>query len=403
MVIGTILEYNSKIVPLTMVTRNIMPLLLKMAKKMPILSITGPRQSGKTTLAKMGFPDYDYVNLESPETRQAAIEDPKSFLRSHTKGLIIDEAQRLPHLFSYLQVLSDESGKPGEYILSGSQNFLLLKNLSQSLAGRVFVSHLLPFSVQELRQANLLPADLNVALYKGGYPRIYDKHIEPALFHPSYNQTYIERDIGGLINTNNINVFRKFMELLAGRTGQLINFSALSIEVGVDIKTIQSWCSILEAGFMVFFLRPFHKNYSKRLVKSAKVYFYDTGLACNLLGLSSASDIEKHWARGALFENFVVADCVKTFFNRGQRPPLYFWRDSKGLEIDLIIDGPSQIKAVEIKSGTTIHAGYFTHLEKFEKLAGSPLSKYIVYGGESHETRKDTRLVPWHEPSTVTN
>src|SRR5260221_4792676 len=357
-----------------MVSRDLKSILLTMAGKMPIISITGPRQSGKTTLSKMCFPDYDYVNLESPETRRAAEEDPKAFLQTHKQGLIIDEAQRMPDLFSYLQIVSDEKGKTGEYILTGSQNFLLKQTISQSLAGRVFVSHLLPFSLHELRQAELLPENPNEAILKGFYPRLYDKDIEPALFYPSYNQTYLERDIAGLVSATNINAFRKFMELLAGRTGQLINFSALSIEVGVDYKTIQSWCSLLETGFMIFFLRPFHKNYSKRIVKNPKIYFCDTGLACTLLGIKSADDVGKHWARGALFENMMVADCMKGFYNAGQRPPVYFWRDSKGLEIDLLIEESSGIKAVEIKSGTTINTDFFSSLEKIEKIAGDPLS-----------------------------
>jgi predicted AAA+ superfamily ATPase len=372
-----------------------------MAGKMPIISITGPRQSGKTTLSKMCFPDYDYVNLESPETRRAAEEDPKAFLQTHKKGLIIDEAQRMPDLFSYLQVVSDEKGKTGEYILTGSQNFLLKQTISQSLAGRVFVSHLLPFSLHELRQAELLPENPNDAILKGFYPRLYDKDIEPALFYPSYNQTYLERDIAGLVSATNINAFRKFMELLAGRTGQLINFSALSIEVGVDYKTIQSWCSLLETGFMVFFLRPFHKNYSKRLVKNPKIYFYDTGLACTLLGIKSADDVANHWARGALFENMIVADCMKGFYNAGQRPPVYFWRDSKGLEVDLLIEESSGIKVVEIKSGTTINTDFFSSLERFEKIADSPLSKYILYGGNSGTVRRDTTVLPWFEVAKV--
>jgi predicted AAA+ superfamily ATPase len=325
------------------------------------------------------------------------MEDPKAFLRAHKKGLIIDEAQRLPELFSYLQVISDESGKPGEYILSGSQNFLLMKTIGQSLAGRVFVSHLLPLSMHELSRANLLPANPGEAMLKGFYPRLYDKDIEPTLFYPSYNQTYLERDIAGLVTASNINAFRKFMELLAGRTGQLINFSAISIEVGVDYKTIQSWCSLLETGFMIFFLRPFHENFSKRLVKSSKVYFYDTGLVCSLLGIKTVEDVTKHWARGSLFENMIIADVVKNFYNRGARPPIYFWRDSKGLEVDLIIEESGRMKTIEIKSGTTVQSDYFSALEKLEKIASRPFTKYVVYGGQTGSSRKDTTVVPWFE------
>lgn len=380
-----------------MVPREIAGLIKEIALKMPIISITGPRQSGKTTLAKLCFPHYGYVNLESPETRQAAIEDPKAFLKQHPTGLIIDEVQRLPELFSYLQVLSDESGKPGEYILTGSQNFLLKKNISQSLAGRVFVSHLLPFSTSELLAEDLLPPDLNEAIFKGFYPRLYDRDIAPLLFYPSYNQTYLERDIAGLVSIQNMNSFRKFMELLAGRTGQMINFSTLSIEVGVDYKTIQSWCSLLEAGFMIFFLRPYFKNFSKRLVKTPKVYFYDTGLACNLLGIKSPGEVAKHWAKGALFENMVIADVMKNFYNAGQQPSVYFWRDNKGLEIDLLITEALGMKAIEIKSGTTINTNFFTNLEKFEKLADMPLSKFLVYGGDTRQSRKGTSVFPWRE------
>lgn len=384
-----------------MISRALSALIKKMAGKMPIISITGPRQSGKTTLAKACFPEYDYVNLESPETRLEAREDPKAFLRNHSKGLIIDEAQRDPELFSYLQVISDEHGKPGEYILTGSQNFLMMRSISQSLAGRVFLSHLLPLSFQEVTRAGLMPQDVNELIVKGFYPRVYDREIEPSLFYPSYNQTYLERDIAGLVSTANISTFRKFMELLAGRTGQLINFSALSIEVGVDYKTIQAWCSILEAGFMIFFLRPYHKNYSKRIVKSAKVYFYDTGLACNLLGIKSPADLEKHWSRGALFENLLITDYLKDFYNKGQLPSLYFWRDSKGLEVDLLIDEPPTLKAIEIKSGTTITPDYFSNLEKFEKLAPGPLSTYILYGGVSSTVRRETRILPWFDKGLV--
>ncbi len=384
-----------------MVSRDLAKIVVGMAEKMPIVSITGPRQSGKTTLSKACFPDYEYVNLESPETRLAAQEDPKAFLRNHKKGLIIDEAQRMPDLFSYLQVLSDESGKPGEFILTGSQNFILQQTISQSLAGRVFVSHLLPLSLNELKRAGLLSENPNEAIRKGFYPRVYHKDIEPSFFYPSYNQTYLERDIAGLVHANNINSFLKFMELLAGRIGQLINFSSLSIEVGVDYKTIQAWCSLLEAAFLVFFLRPFHQNYSKRIVKSAKAYFHDTGLACSLLRITATKDIEKHWARGALFENMVVADCLKGFYNKGQRESLYFWRDSRGLEIDLIIEAGTGIKAIEIKSGTTINADFFSNLEKFEKLVNRPISKYIVFGGDSPSVRRETSILPWFETTGI--
>lgn len=255
--------------------------------------------------------------------------------------------------------------------------------------------------MSELSAGNLLPPDVNEAIFKGFYPRLYDKDIAPALFYPSYNQTYLERDIGGLVSPQNMNLFRKFMELLAGRTGQIINFSALGIEVGVDYKTIQSWCSLLEAGFMIFFLRPYFKNFSKRIVKSPKVYFYDTGLACNLLGIKSAAELTKHWARGALFENMVISDIAKNYSNAGQQPSLYFWRDNKGVEIDLLLPEALTIKAVEIKSGTTVNSSFFSNLEKFERYPGTALSKILVYGGDRRQTIKGTTIVPWREVGMV--
>lgn len=378
-----------------MIERQIAPLIVEMAGKMPLISITGPRQAGKTTLAKICFPDYQYANLESPETRLTATTDPKAFLTQHEKGLIIDEAQRYPELFSYLQVISDESGRSGEFILTGSQNFLLKKNITQSLAGRVFVSHLLPFSIAELTAARRLADNVNECMLKGFFPRVHDKDIAPALFYPSYNQTYLERDIGGLVAPQNINLFRKFMELLAGRTGQMINFSALAVEVGVDYKTIQSWCSLLEAGFMIFFLRPYFKNFSKRIVKSPKLYFYDTGLACHLLGIRSPEELSRHWARGALFENLIIADLAKDFSNAGQRAPFYFWRDSKGTEIDLLIPGVSHLTVIEIKSGTTINPGFLSSLERFQRYADTPLTKFIIYGGDLKQRVRDVTVLPW--------
>lgn len=386
-----------------MIPRELSHLVKAMAEKMPVISITGPRQSGKTTLARMCFPDYDYVNLESPETRLLAMDDPKAFLKQRDRGLIIDEAQRLPDLFSYLQVISDERGKPGEFILTGSQNFLLKKNISQSLAGRVFISHLLPFSISELSVEALLPSEINEAMFRGFYPRLYDKQITPPLFYPSYSQTYLERDIGGLVSAHNMNLFRRFMELLAGRTGQLINFSALAVETGVDYKTIQSWCSLLEAGFMIFFLRPYFKNFSKRIVKSPKLYFYDTGLACNLLGIKSADELSRHWARGALFENMVTADIIKNLSNAGEQPSLYFWRDNKGVEIDILIPEALHMKVIEIKSGTTINTAFFSNLEKFEKYSDTPLAKFLVYGGEDIQNIKGATLLPWWDVKKITS
>jgi len=368
---------------------------------MPVLSITGPRQSGKTTAARMCFPDYDYVNLENPDTLSAAQADPRSFLTGFKSGLIVDEVQVFPELFSYIQTISDERNNPGEFILTGSQNFLLSAKIAQSLAGRVFVTHLLPFSIAELKRANFGMDDYAISLLKGFYPRIYDRDIEPHLFYPSYIQTYAERDLRQIINISNLFQFQKFMRLAAGRVGQLLNYSNIANELGVDLKTIKSWFSILETSFIVFFLQPHHRNFAKRLVKTPKLYFYDTGLACSLLGIRQISDLDAHWARGALFENMVIADLMKTYFNRGEIPLLYYWRDSAGNEVDCLIDAGGRIKIVEIKSSVTVAADFFKGLKYYKNLDAAAES-FLVYGGDAGSFRNEITVLGWKDAERVT-
>jgi len=384
-----------------MIERNIIYILQKMAAKMPVLSITGPRQSGKTTAARMCFPDYDYVNLENPDTLSAAQADPRSFLTGFKSGLIVDEVQVFPELFSYIQTISDERNNPGEFILTGSQNFLLSAKIAQSLAGRVFVTHLLPFSIAELKRANFGMDDYAISLLKGFYPRIYDRDIEPHLFYPSYIQTYAERDLRQIINISNLFQFQKFMRLAAGRVGQLLNYSNIANELGVDLKTIKSWFSILETSFIVFFLQPHHRNFAKRLVKTPKLYFYDTGLACSLLGIRQISDLDAHWARGALFENMVIADLMKTYFNRGEIPLLYYWRDSAGNEVDCLIDAGGRIKIVEIKSSVTVAADFFKGLKYYKNLDAAAES-FLVYGGDAGSFRNEITVLGWKDAERVT-
>lgn len=368
----------------------------RMATKMPIISITGPRQSGKTTLARQCFPEYDYMNLESPDTFANAKSDPRLFLSQHKKGLIIDEAQLLPEMFSYLQTISDENNKPGEFILTGSQNFLLFERISQSLAGRVFVTHLLPFSIEELKNSKLLTDNYFLSIFKGFYPRIYDKDISPDLFYPSYIQTYTERDIRQIINVSNLAAFQRFMRLVAGRTGQLINYSSIANELGHELKTIKSWFSILETSFVVFFLQPHHKNYSKRIVKTPKLYFYDTGLACSLLGIKDEDEVKLHWAKGALFENMIIADIKKNYLNLGQVPSLFFWRDSTGNELDCLIEEALGIKCVEIKSSTTLHPDFFKGLNYYKDLSNlKEENLHLVYGGNKNVRRKEANVLSW--------
>ena len=366
-----------------------------MATKMPVISITGPRQSGKTTVAKMCVPDYDYVNLENPDTLEDAKSDPRLFLSRHTRGLIIDEIQVFPALFSYIQTISDENNRPGEFVLTGSQNFLLSEKISQSLAGRVFVTHLLPFSFSELQNAGYQSDNWLEYVFRGFYPRIYDKNIEPAMFFPSYIQTYAERDIRQIVNVSNLFLFQKFMRLAAGRVGQLINYSSISAELGIDLKTVQSWFSILETSFIVFFLQPHFQNFSKRLLKTPKLYFYDTGLVCSLLGIKTQEDVDLHWAKGALFENMVIADLMKNYYNRAERPPLYFWRDNTGNEVDCLIDEMSSIKSIEIKSSSTINPDFFKGLNFYNRLNENS-RPYLIYGGEQNIQRKEAQIVAWN-------
>ncbi len=379
-----------------MIQREIGNTLIKMAAKMPVISITGPRQSGKTTLARMCFPEYNYVNLENPDVYEAAISDPRLFLSQFTKGIIIDEVQRIPALFSYIQTISDERNRPGEFILTGSQNFLLSEKVSQSLAGRVFVSHLLPLSISELQGADTAKTeDMDAYIFRGFYPRIHQMDMEPEMFFPSYIQTYVERDVRQIVNVSNLFVFQKFLRIAAGRVGQLLNYNNIANEIGVDLKTVKSWFSILESSFIVFILHPHHQNFSKRILKTPKLYFYDTGLACSLLGIRKKEELAGHWAKGALFENMMIADVMKGFLNRCITPPIYFWRDSGGNEIDCLIDTDNKIKCVEIKSATTLSSDFFKGLDYYRKL-NPEAEPFLIYGGNTNSIRKNGKIIGWN-------
>jgi len=379
-----------------MIQRDIIEKIKLMATKMPLISITGPRQSGKTTVAKMCFPHYDYVNLENPDTLEDAKSDPRLFLSRHKMGLIIDEIQVYPPLFSYIQTISDDRNQAGEFILTGSQNFLLSSKISQSLAGRVFITHLLPFNFSELQTAGYPLNNFSEYIYKGFYPRIYDKNIEPELFYPSYIQTYTERDMRQIMNVSNLFLFQKFMRLAAGRIGQILNYSNIAAELGVDLKTVKSWFSILETSFIVFFLQPHYRNFSKRLLKTPKLYFFDTGLACSLLGIKKQEDIDIHWAKGSLFENMIIADLMKNYYNRAEVPPIYYWRDNTGNEIDCLIEEMNMIKSIEIKSSSTISSDFFKGLNFYKNLNDNS-KQYLIYGGDANMQRKDAQVVAWRD------
>lgn len=378
--------------------------LLSLARAYPILSLTGPRQSGKTTLVKAVFGEHAYVNLENLDERVAAEEDPRRFLRAHTEsGVIIDEAQRVPSLFSYLQGIVDESGQMGKFILTGSQNFLLLEKITQSLAGRVALCNLLPFGLPELAAVARVPETLDQTLFTGGYPVLYDRGLSPRDYFPSYIQTYVERDVRSITNVVDLGTFQRFVRLCAGRTGQLLNMSSIGQEIGVNYKTVRSWISILEASWIAFTLQPHHRNYSKRVVKQSKLYFYDTGLLCALLDLHSADQIANHYLRGHIYENFVVAEALKARYNAGLRPNAFFWRDSSGHEIDLLIENGVDIRAVEIKSGETLHEELFRGLRYFRRLSSIPEdSLYLVYGGDRCQQRRDGQVLGWRDIDKLT-
>ena len=378
-----------------MIKRDLLKLVKTMSKKMPIVSIVGPRQSGKTTLAQMAFPKYDYVNLESPDEMERALQDPREFLSQHKTGLIIDEAQRFPELFSYIQTISDKNKKPGEFIISGSQNLLLSSSISQSLAGRVFLSELLPFTLNELDKSDKRLKSADDYIYTGFYPRIYDMDIDPIYFYPSYVQTYLERDVRQITDVSNINLFQRFIKLAAGRVGQIINYSSISNELGIDQKTVKSWFSILEASYICYFVQPHFGNYTKRLIKSPKLYFYDTGLVCSLLGIRKKGDLKNHWARGSLFENLIISDVVKTYANEGVKAPVYYWRDSSGNEIDMIIDEGDGVKIYEIKSSTTFNSSFHKNFASYLSQNVNVKKAAVIYNGKVSGKQNNIELIPF--------
>lgn len=371
--------------------------MLQLSGKFPVVSLTGPRQSGKTTLLQESFPEYLYTSLEDPETRIQAETDPRRFLASAPR-MIVDEIQRIPELFSYIQTITDQTGRVGQFLISGSQSFLLNEKISQSLAGRVVILHLMPFGYSELYKHGLKVTSAESIIYRGLYPRLYDKKIDPQDFYPSYIQTYIERDVRLLQHVQNLNLFVRFMKLCAGRAGQLLNLSSLANDTGVSVNTAKSWISVLEASFIIFLLQPHHRSFNKRLVKMPKLYFHDTGLASSLLGITSEEQIDTHFQYGALFENFVISELLKKRFHQGLRNNLYFWRDHKGSEIDLIIEQMDSLVPVEIKSSRTFSQSFFSGLNYWSRLSGSQAAQqYVIYGGNGTRETKSGTLLGWDE------
>ncbi len=368
-----------------------------LATQFKSVAIVGPRQSGKTTLAKYIFKTKPYVSLENPDTRQFASTDPRGFLAQYPKGAVLDEIQRVPDLFSYLQQILDDNKAMGQFILTGSNNFLLQENISQSLAGRIAYLFLLPLSIGELSAADQMPVGINEVLFRGGYPAIFDQPVEPAKWYPNYISTYIERDVRQLKNISNLAAFERVLKLCAGRTGQLMNMHNLAIEAGVDHKTISSWISVLQSSFIIHLLKPHYQNFNKRIVKTSKIYFYDTGLACSLLGIQKPSQLTTHPLKGNLFENFIISEMIKNRFNKNEPDNLYFWRDNTGNEIDVLIDEGGQLYPVEIKSGKTITPDYFKGITFWNKLTGLQQGSVIYAGDELQKRSGNIQILPWNK------
>jgi uncharacterized protein len=374
-----------------MINRTAEATLKELAGQFKSVALVGPRQSGKTTLARHVFNDKQYVSLENPDTRKFAIEDPRAFLALYADGAVFDEAQRAPELFSYFQQILDETRTPGKFIITGSNNFLLQESISQSLAGRVGYLFLLPFSSSELT-GNWQVQDL---IFRGQYPPVYDQPVDPAKWYSDYIRTYVERDVRQIKNITDLIAFEKFLRLCAGRIGQLLNMNSLAVETGVDHKTIASWIGVLESAFIIFRLQPHHASFNKRIVKMPKLYFYDTGLACSLLGIQKKVQLDYHHMTGSLFENFVITELIKARYNKGLNSNLFFWRDNTGHEIDILVDTPDGLYPVEIKYGRTINPEFFKGLLFWQKISNSS-SGTVIYGGEEYQQRSNgIKILPW--------
>ena len=383
--------------------RSITESLLRFAK-FPVVGLFGPRQSGKTTLIKNVFPHHRYFNFEDPETRDLAMSDPKRFLKDaeNEYGIILDEFQQLPQMLSYVQLLADATKRPGYFVLTGSQNFLMNQAVSQSLAGRIGILTLLPLSIQEFTN-NGMPLSSNELIFNGGYPRLYTENFTPAELYPSYIQTYVERDVRQLVNVENLRVFQRFMQLCAGRIGQLLNISDLAMNCGINTRTAEKWLSVLEASYVLFLLNPYHENFNKRVTKTPKLYFYDTGLACSLLGIKSVEDLALSQFRGHLFESLMIADFFKQYFSLGTQAPLYFWRDKNGyIEVDCLINLGNSLVPLEIKSGETLNSHFFTSLVKWYELSQTdPEKGYLVHGGDLVQSRNVGSVVGWRQAGNL--
>jgi predicted AAA+ superfamily ATPase len=385
-----------------MIPRTAKKTLERLAKGFPVVALTGPRQSGKTTLAKSVFKDKAYVSLENPDEREFAQRDPKRFLQRFPNGAVLDEVQRCPELLSWLQGWVDERGIMGDFVITGSAQFDLLAGITQTLAGRVGRVELLPLSSAELQAAGKAPGNLNASLFQGGYPALYDRDISPQDWYANYIATYLERDVRQLIAVRDLTQFQTFVKMCAARTGQLLNLSSLGADCGVTAVTAKQWLSVLEASYIVTLLKPHHRNFGKRLVKAPKLYFYDAGLAAWLLGIRDAVTLETHAARGALFETYVISELMKQRLNAGESLNLYFWRDHVGHEVDVLIENTHGLQPLEIKSGSTFASDWTNGLKKWQKFAGDEsIQPSLIYGGANSYEREGLHVWGWQDIAEI--
>jgi len=380
---------------MSILKRNATTVLLEKAKSYPVVVITGPRQSGKSTLSRLLFPQKIYISLEDLDHRQFALEDPRGFLAQFPEGAILDEVQHAPDLFSYIQTIVDEKFKPGMFVFTGSQQFGLTAKITQSLAGRAGFIQLLPFTINELKMGHALPEKLEELLFKGSYPPVYDRNIAPQSWYGDYVLTYLERDIRQLINVQDLRTYHRFLQMCAARTGQMLNLSSLANDCGISHNTAKSWISVLEASYIVFLISPHFNNYNKRLVKSPKLYFYDTGLVCLLTNIQKAEQITTHSMRGALFETLVASELIKERFNQGRLSNLYFWRDSQNHEVDFILEEGEKLIPVEVKSGQTITNDYFSGIQYWESLSQQKGNGKLIYAGTQNFQRNNIDILGW--------
>jgi predicted AAA+ superfamily ATPase len=375
-----------------------------LATQFPVVAILGPRQSGKTTLARMVFKDHIYLSFEDLDIREFAINDPRGFLEKYRNphGMILDEFQHAPDILSYIQTYVDLEKPRGYFILTGSQNFLVNQAISQSLAGRIAITTLLPLSIAELAQAQLLPSRIEELVYRGSYPSIHANLVRPNDWYPGYLLTYLERDVRQITNIGDLSTFKTFMQLCAGRIGQLLNYTQLANDCGISVSTAMRWLSALEASYIIQLVQPHHKNFSKRVVKTPKLYFYDTGLACSLLGIESTEQVDSHYLRGGLIESFIITDFTKQFYNSKRQPHIYFWRDSRGQEVDCLIERRDELIPIEIKGGKTPSGHYFDSLTSWGNIAGTiPAGPFVVYAGADTQKRSIGTILSWHDAGNL--